>query len=143
MQNRLVSEQQLRAGVTRQLNVLRARLEGNINGNLQLVRGVVGTFTTEPDIPADRFAALAAHLFAEHSQLRDIAVAPDLKVSMVYPVKGNEAVLGADYTQIPAQRDMAFRARDTGQLVFAGPVSLVQGGIGFVGRFPVFVSSPT
>ena len=143
MQNRLVSEQQLRASVTRQLNVLRARLEGNINGNLQLVRGVVGTFSTEPDISADRFAALADHLFEEHSQLRDIAVAPDLKISMVYPLKGNEKILGVDYTQTAAQRDMALRARDTGQLVFAGPVDLVQGGVGFVGRFPVFVSSPT
>ena len=31
------------------------------------------------------------------------------------------------------------RARDTGRLVLAGPVDLVQGGRGFVGRFPVFI----
>ena len=33
-------------------------------------------------------------------------------------------------------------ARDTGELVLAGPVDLVQGGHGFIGRFPVFVDEP-
>src|SRR5690606_21901477 len=36
------------------------------------------------------------------------------------------------------QRDAITRARRTGQMVFAGPVDLVQGGRGFIGRFPVF-----
>ena len=47
-QNRALQEQQLRSQVTRQVSVIRARLEGNINGNLQLVRGLVATLVTEP-----------------------------------------------------------------------------------------------
>ena len=42
-QNSTLQEQQLRSEVTRQVSVIRTRLEGNINGNLQLVRGLVAT----------------------------------------------------------------------------------------------------
>ena len=52
---------------------------------------------------------------------------------------GNERAIGLDYRNNEAQREAAFRARDTGELVLAGPVDLVQGGQGFIGRFPVFI----
>jgi diguanylate cyclase (GGDEF)-like protein len=139
MQNREIQTQTLRSAVHRQVGELRARLEANINGNMQLVRGIVATVATEPDMTQERFAALAAHLFAEKSQLRDIAGAPGLKVKLLYPVQGNEKLLGVDYNKLPKQSTAIFRARDSHSLVLAGPVSLVQGGVGFVGRFAVFV----
>lgn len=138
-QNRLMQDQQLRADVARQLGVIRARLEGNINGNMQLVQGLVATLITEPDMDQNRFAALAGHLLKEHSQLRNIAGAPGLVVSLMYPIAGNEKAFGLDYSKNAAQRDAALRARDSGRLVLAGPVDLLQGGQGFVGRFPVFL----
>jgi len=140
-QNRTLQEQQIRGMVSRQVDLLRARLEGNINGNMQLVRGLISTLVTEPGMTQQRFSALAKGLFEQKSQLRNIAGAPDLKVSLIYPVVGNEQSLGLDYTKNPAQRAAAFRARDTHSLVFAGPVDLVQGGTGFIGRFPVFIDN--
>ena len=140
VQNRTLQEQQVRAMVSRQVGVLRARLEGNINGNMQLVRGLIGTLSTEPYMSQQRFATLASQLFDGNQQLRDVAAAPGLKVTMVYPVVGNEELLGMDYNTLEAQRTAVFRARDRRGLVLAGPVDLVQGGKGFVGRFPVFVT---
>jgi diguanylate cyclase (GGDEF)-like protein len=125
--------------VTRQVSVIRARLEGNINGNLQLVRGLVATLVTEPGMGQTRFERLASQVLAEDSQLRSIAGAPNLKVTMNYPLEGNEKVIGLDYTKNDAQREAAYRARDTGHLILAGPVQLVQGGTGFIGRYPVFL----
>ena len=138
-QNLALQEQQLRAQVSRQVSVIRARLEGNISGNLQLVRGLVATLVTEPGMGQTRFARLASQVLLADSQLRSIAGAPNLKITMTYPLEGNEKVIGLDYTQNAAQREAAYRARDTGNLILAGPVSLVQGGAGFVGRFPVFL----
>lgn len=137
-QNRLVHEQASRADVLADVNLIRAKLEGNINGNIQLVRGLVATITTEPEMDQARFAALAENLFREQSQLRNIAAAPDLIISLMYPMKGNERAIGLDYRSAGLQRAAALRARDTGELVLAGPVDLRQGGQGFIGRFPVF-----
>lgn len=138
-QSEYLTEQRLRSTVLTQLSVVRAKLEGNITSNLQLVRGLVSTLSTEPNMTPERFAALAGILFEEQSQLRSVAAAPDLIITMNFPPQGNAAAVGLDYRNSPEQREAVMRARDTGKLVLAGPVKLVQGGQGFVGRFPVFV----
>lgn len=138
-QNRRVSDQLARADVLAKVNIIRAKLEGNINGNLQLVQGLASAVTTEPYMGQQRFAALAANLFKEKSQLRNVAGAPDLVISLMYPMKGNEKALGLDYRKNEGQRTAALRARDQRALVLAGPVDLAQGGRGFIGRIPIFV----
>ena len=132
--------QELRISLTESLATLRARLEGNINSNAQLVRGLVAAIATEPDIGEQRFSTLAAQLMQAKSQLRNIAAAPDLVIRFMYPLKGNEAAVGLDYRATPAQRQAAEQARSVGEIVIAGPVRLVQGGQGFISRIPVFVA---
>ncbi|WP_149805050.1 EAL domain-containing protein [Mesorhizobium sp. NFR06] len=140
-QNKVVSDQAARADVLAKVNVIRAKLEGNINGNLQLARGLVAAVTTEPYMGEQRFSELASRLFNEESQLRNIAGAPDLVISLMYPMAGNEKAIGLDYRKSDQQRAAALRARDERKPILAGPVDLQQGGRAFVGRFPVFVKS--
>lgn len=137
-QNREASEQELRISVGERIGLIRAKLEGNINGNIQLVRGLISTLKTEPDMQQSRFAELSTHLFTGSSQLRNIAGAPDLIVSLMYPMAGNERAIGLNYRENAAQKAVALAVRDGGQMVIAGPVDLVQGGQGIIGRFPVF-----
>ncbi len=138
-QNRVLYQEQVQSDVVKQLSVVRARLEGNVNNSIQLVRGLQAVIATEPDMDQSRFSALAVRLFDQQTQLRDIAAAPDLVVRMVYPLEENRSVIGLDYNKNPAQQAAANAARETGDIVFAGPVQLVQGGEGFIGRLPVFV----
>ncbi|MGB3336251.1 MAG: EAL domain-containing protein [Devosia sp.] len=142
-QSSVLSEERMRASVLAQISLVRAKLEGNINGNIQLVRGLVSTISTEPGMEQERFSALVSNLFEEQSQLHSVAAAPDLVIAMTYPLNGNERAIGLDYRANAAQREAVLRARDTGKLVLAGPVDLVQGGRGFVGRFPVYTDAPS
>ena len=141
-QSSVLNEERMRAAVLADVSLIRAKLEGNINGNIQLVRGLVSVISTEPDMDQERYSALVANLFEEQSQLRSVAAAPDFVISMTYPLEGNEAAIGLDYRKNAVQREAAMRARDAGRLVLAGPVDLVQGGRGFVGRFPVYTTTP-
>jgi diguanylate cyclase (GGDEF)-like protein len=141
-QSMFLAEERMRAEVLAEASLIRAKLEGNINGNIQLVRGLVSTISTEPNMDQARFSALVTNLFTEHSQLRSVAAAPNLVVSMVYPLDANRKAIGLDYRQNEAQRDSVLLARDSGKLVLAGPVDLVQGGRAFIGRFPVFTDRP-
>ena len=84
-QNRKVYQQDMRAEVLARVSVIRAKIEGNINGNIQLVRGLMAALSTEPHMKQERFAELVKNLLTEKSQLNHIAAAPDLVVSMVYP----------------------------------------------------------
>lgn len=138
-QNREVHTQRLRNEMLSELGIIRAKLEGNINGNIQLLRGLVATLETEPGMNQQRFGELAGNILESGPELTHIAAAPDLVVRMVYPLKGNEKAIGLDYSHNQRQREAALKARDTGELVLAGPVRLVQGGEAFIARFPVYV----
>ncbi len=76
-QNRRLNEERLRADVLNQVSLIRAKLEGHINSNIQLVRGLVATLATEPGMDQARFSQLAGNLLAEASQIRNIVAAPD------------------------------------------------------------------
>lgn len=128
-----------RAMLSAQVALLRVDLEGAVNGPIQLVRGLIAVIATEPDMDQARFAELAGRLIRTEPLLRNIAAAPDMVIRMIHPLEGNEQALGLDYNLVPEQRDAALRARDIRDLVLAGPVDLVQGGQGFIGRFPVFL----
>jgi diguanylate cyclase (GGDEF)-like protein len=142
-QNRAVYREQARADVAESLGQVRAELESNINSNIQLVRGLVAVIAMDPDIDQARFERIASALIGEHSQFRNIAAAPDLIIQMMYPLAGNERALGLNYATHPTQRDSVLDALESKQMVLAGPVDLVQGGRGFIGRFPVFVNNGT
>ncbi|WP_343057038.1 bifunctional diguanylate cyclase/phosphodiesterase [Chthonobacter rhizosphaerae] len=141
-QNRTIYQHEIRSDVASRLSLVRARLEGNLGGDLQLIRGLVATLSTRPDLDQDQFARLVAVLMESRTAVRHVAAAPGLVVRMVYPLAGNERALGLDYAANPSQREGALRARDTGQLVLSGPLRLVQGGEGLIGRFPVFTRGP-
>jgi len=139
-QNTKNAMREFRAEVRDQVSLVRVRLEGNISSNIQLVRGLLSTLQTEPDMDQTRFSELAENLFVDESQLRNVAGAPDLVIAMIYPLIGNEKAIGLNYRNNTQQRDAVLAVRDSGQMVLAGPVNLVQGGQGFIGRFPVFTT---
>ena len=138
-QNQQIAENRLRTDTLHQASVIRAKLEGHITGNIQLVKGLVSVISTEPDMDQERYQALVSNIFEEDSQLRSIAAAPDLVIAMTYPLEGNRAVIGVDYRNVPAQWRAIEQTLQTGQLSIAGPVDLVQGGRGLIGRFPVYL----
>lgn len=141
-QNHRLFDQAQRTQVLNQVSVIRARLEGNIAGNIQLARGLVAALVTEPEMTQARFSALTENLLHRKSQIRNFAVTRDMVVTLVHPLEGNEQVLGLDYSANPQQREGAERARASGDLVIAGPLDLIQGGRGIIGRLPVFIPQP-
>ncbi len=134
--NKYIAETQRH--VSDELNLLRTRLEGEIAANVRLVGGLAAVISTDPDISLERFSSIAERLFKNRLQLRNIGAAPDLVLRYIYPLEGNEAAIGLDYRENEKQRAAAFMARDKGDLVLAGPLTLLQGGTGIIGRYPVF-----
>jgi len=121
------------------LNLIQDRLEGDIRSEVQLVRGLVANIATNAGVDSKTFDGICAQLLRSDALLRSIAVAPGLVVAYECPSSGNEKAIGLDYRKNDQQREAALRARDSGDVVLAGPVDLVQGGRGFIARLPVFV----
>ena len=85
------------------------------------------------------FDEIASQMLPLYPGVSELALAPNGIIRNVVPLAGNEKAIGLDLLQDPAQQKEAFRARDTGKLSLAGPLDLVQGGTGAVGRLPVFL----
>ena len=62
-------------------------------------------------------------------------------MTYVYPEKGNEKAIGLDYEKNPLQWPAVQRTIEGRNTVVAGPLNLVQGGIGIVGRTPIFIDN--
>jgi len=128
-----------RAEVLHGLTVVRDALEGNLNSDIQLVRGLIGVIALAPDIGQTRFETAVKPLLSGRTQLRNIAAAPDMVIRWMHPLKGNEKAIGLDFRTTPDQVAAAEQARVSRQIVLAGPLNLVQGGIGLVARLPVYL----
>ncbi len=138
--NREAAHYEMRQAANEQIGLLRAKLEGNINGNIHLVQGLIATIRTEPDMSQERFATLATDLFTGTNQLRHVASAPNMVIAHLYPTQGNEAAFGLDLTATTGWQVTQERVVEGGEIVVAGPVDLVQGGSAFIARLPVYLS---
>lgn len=138
-QNQYAAELDRRASVQEQIGLLQTKLQANIYSNINLVQGLVSVIMTEPDMGQDRFAILAQHVFEADNQLRHVTAAPNMVIELIYPLAGNERAMGLDLGGKPDQYPTVIRARETRDIVMAGPVDLVQGGVSMIARLPVFV----
>ena len=114
----------------------------NLYNNIQVVKGLPALFAINPFLSQKDYAIAAGEMLEGQTQFKNIAVAPDLIIKYIYPVKGNEAAIDLDYRTLPKQFDSVKRAINSKQLVLAGPVELVQGGLGLISRIPVFIDGP-
>ncbi len=128
-----------RTAVTDRLAVISARLEGRLAAGLNLSRMLAAVVSTRPEIGNEELTALSTALMAGNPLVRSLAVARDNTVVFVHPTGGNSAAVGMNYMANPLQRDAVLRAIRTRSTVVAGPLELVQGGIGLVSRSPIFV----
>ncbi|MDO9385687.1 MAG: EAL domain-containing protein [Thiobacillus sp.] len=86
-----------------------------------------------------QFEAIAGAMLPFYPGVSHLALAPGGVVRHVMPMSGNEAVIGLDLLTAPTQRKESLHARDSGKLTLAGPLELAQGGMGVIGRLPVFL----
>ncbi|MCR4740910.1 MAG: sensor domain-containing diguanylate cyclase [Lachnospiraceae bacterium] len=72
--------------------------------------------------------------------LKNFAVAPGCIVSDVYPLEGNEALVGFDFLDTRHTGNAeAKRAYEQGRTILTNPFELLQGGYGMGGRSPVIL----
>jgi len=85
------------------------------------------------------FEATASKILPFYPGASALALAPGGVVRNIAPMSGNEMAIGLDLLNAPALRKESLLARNSGKLTLAGPIELVLGGTGVVGRLPVFL----
>ncbi|WP_245699318.1 ATP-binding protein [Pseudoalteromonas byunsanensis] len=119
------------------VNVYRTQIEGILNTNIQLVRGLAIAIAREKSLTQTSFERIAEPLYRSSGVLRNIGAAPDMTLQYIFPLAGNEKAIGLDYSTHPKQSEAALKAKNTGKIVLSGPLPLVQGGQAIIARVPV------
>ncbi len=135
------SQQQSRLDLYQKAAGHAARLESLIDANLVVARGLRAEILTNSVINQNKIEQLVQHYMESGVHVRHVALAPDLVVQYLFPLKSNEKAIGLDYRQNEQQREAVLRAVRAKEIVLAGPVELVQGGQALVARVPVFLNN--
>jgi diguanylate cyclase (GGDEF)-like protein len=135
-------QQAARAVLQAEAATARSRLESELNATLSLSLGLSTFVLARPDFGEGDFAQVAASLIRQQPAIRSVALAPDNVIRFIYPEAGNEKALGLRFLDTPAQRDAVLRVMREQRPVVAGPVELVQGGIGIINRIPIVFTRP-
>lgn len=128
-----------RAMVFDKLDAARARLEGSLNERLFTVKGLSAYVLIENDPNQVEFTNVARSLILDDPIITSIQLAPNSVVRYVYPIGGNEEAVGHDLLADPSRRDAVKMAIENQKFVVAGPYELRQGGVGLIGRAPIFL----
>ena len=87
---------------------------------------------------AAAFSRLAAAIMDKNGVIQCLELAKDGTIDKVYPLQGNEHVVGLNLLTAEKRRFEASLARSTGKYTIAGPFPLVQGGVGALLFDPIF-----
>ncbi len=131
-----------RAVLQAEAATVRSRLESELNATLSLSLGLSTFVLAKPDFSQADLAQVAASLIRLQPAIRSVALAPDNVIRYIYPLAGNQKALGLRYLEAPTQRDAVLRLMREQRPVTAGPIELVQGGVGIINRIPIIFTRP-
>ncbi len=134
--------QQERADAALETSLRASALSSTINRRLARLQGLyafVQVELSEEDFSI-QFERFASGLYAGARGIRNLAVAPGNIVRYVYPLTGNEGLVGYDPANDPRTevRLGVQRAIESREVALTGPVELIQGGQGLVAQQAVY-----
>ncbi|WP_297335010.1 PAS domain-containing protein [Algoriphagus sp.] len=141
--NIIFKEHQLRVSSTRQqIKSKLTELSSEIKTALSDANGAIKTlayFSQNYQIESN-FEEAGREILESHPYVDVVQLLDSGKIIAVYPLNGNEAVLGYDILVDEKTRGEALEAINRNDIYFAGPLNLKQGGKGLVGRLPLYQS---
>ena len=124
----------------REMQSILESLHQNIDQALKssYITALTLALTINDDGIPENFNSISSKLIASNNSVKAVQLVPNGVIKYVYPLKGNESALNLNILQNPSLKYEALRSLVNKKMYFAGPLILKQGGIGIVGRLPVY-----
>ncbi|NDP28581.1 MAG: PAS domain S-box protein [Flavobacterium sp.] len=84
------------------------------------------------------FDTISKKLIKSNPLVSAVQLVPNGIIKYIYPMKGNEAAMNLNILSDADRKIEARKSIETQKIYFAGPLLLRQGGIGIVGRLPIY-----
>jgi len=123
-------------------NVERRSFEVRDNLEGSLINSVIATsmisYLVENDIIKDNFDSLSRGILEQYKYIDALQLVKGSIITNTYPIEGNESAIGFDLSTNRSHVIEAMKSVSRNQLYFEGPFELRQGGMGIVGRRPIY-----
>ncbi|OYW74941.1 MAG: hypothetical protein B7Z27_08960, partial [Sphingobacteriia bacterium 32-37-4] len=116
-------------------NHIKNQLENAINYSHNAVK-IIG-FIAEKNLQDENFDIVSKDLLAKNEFIDALQLIKDSTIIKTYPLKGNEQTIGYDLRTDNEHVREIMLSSSLNSLHFEGPFNLKQGGVGFVGRYPI------
>lgn len=119
------------------LNVVKQNVEQTLRNSYTTALTLALTINDQNQ--PENFDAVAAKLIDSNSNFQAVQLVPGGIIKYIYPLKGNEKALNANVFKITAEHTIrANESVKSRKIYFTGPNKLKQGGIGIIGRLPIY-----
>ena len=125
--------------------MLQVKEEGsNINNQLQNIitnsLNVVEIISliAEKNLHEEEFEIISKNLMVNNKYVDATQLVKEYTIYKTYPLKGNEKTIGYNINADTLNRKKLFEALKNEKIFFEGPIKLIQGGEGIVGRKPIY-----
>lgn len=139
----LIQAREINAEKTRNLNSMKVIshmtefLKFSIEKPVLLLKGYEVYIMTNPDISEEETLQYLENLIGEEKLIKNIGIIKGSTIIFNYPKEQNLKAIGTDLSKVAEQKDALKKVEITMQPLFFGPVSLVQGGTGYIARTPI------
>lgn len=132
----LIVEDDEREVTLHELVAIKDRLQTTLAYNLSAAK-TLAFMVENYGVPQD-FDSVAKAILSSNKNIDLLQLTRKGVITHVHPMEGNESVIGYDVLNDPMTNIEAKKAIEKGELFFAGPFELKQGGVAVVGRLPLF-----
>lgn len=115
---------------------IRNQFESSLNHSINATK--ILAFLVEKDLSEKYFETISRKLLAQNKYIDALQLVKDKEIIKTYPIKGNESTIGYSIMNDSVHKREAMKAIERKELYFEGPIPLKQGGMGIVGRLPIY-----
>lgn len=90
---------------------------------------------------SEDFNSIGKCLLESNNNINAVQLVPNGIIRYIYPMEGNEAAMGLNILKSKYLKKEALKSILNQKMYFAGPFELKQGGLGIVGRLPVYLKN--
>lgn len=138
-QRYLIKKEHRKTAITNEITEVKERIKATISQNISAAK-TLALIVEKYGVP-NNFNDIAKSILESNKHIDVLRLTSQGVITHIYPLKGNEVVLGHNILQDPMRTREAYRAIQKKSFFYAGPLQLKQGGIALVGRLPIFIEN--
>lgn len=136
-----IHDDQYYARVNGKLDHFSHQLQKAIDSNLLIMEAMESLLLLNSDISETDFELLASRFLSTRPSIQQAQLSPNAVVKFIYPNQHKQTLIGLDLRSISSQRKTIEHSIQSQTMIMAGPVKLIQGGIGLIARKPLFIET--